>query len=56
MIVVTCWTVRPGAKGPREPGARGYEHIGVIQALEELGTEIVRVAGASMAALDCRWR
>lgn len=32
-------------------GARGYAHIGVIQALEEHGCEIVAVAGTSMGAL-----
>ena len=32
-------------------GARGYAHIGVIQALEERGFGIVGVAGASMGAL-----
>ena len=32
-------------------GARGYAHIGVIQALEERGYEIVSVAGTSMGAL-----
>jgi NTE family protein len=31
--------------------ARGYAHIGVIQALEERGVEIVAVAGSSMGAL-----
>lgn len=32
-------------------GARGYAHIGVIEALEELGYEIVSISGASMGAL-----
>ena len=32
-------------------GARGYAHIGVIEALEEKGYEIVSVSGASMGAL-----
>lgn len=32
-------------------GARGYAHIGVIEALEERGYEIVTVAGTSMGAL-----
>lgn len=32
-------------------GARGYAHIGVIQALEERGCEIVNVAGTSMGAV-----
>jgi NTE family protein len=32
-------------------GARGYAHIGVIQALRERGFEIVGVAGSSMGAL-----
>ena len=32
-------------------GARGYAHIGVIQALEEHGCEIVAVAGTSMGAV-----
>ncbi len=32
-------------------GARGYAHIGAIQALEERGYDIVTVAGASMGAL-----
>ena len=32
-------------------GARGYAHIGAIQALEERDFEIVTVAGASMGAL-----
>jgi NTE family protein len=32
-------------------GARGYAHIGVIQALEEHGCAIVAVAGTSMGAL-----
>lgn len=32
-------------------GARGYAHIGVIQALEEHGCEVVAVAGTSMGAL-----
>ena len=32
-------------------GARGYAHIGVIQALEERGYEIVSVAGTSMGAV-----
>ena len=32
-------------------GARGYAHIGVIQALEEHGCEIVAIAGTSMGAL-----
>lgn len=32
-------------------GARGYAHIGVIQALEDRGYEIVSVAGTSMGAL-----
>ena len=32
-------------------GARGYAHIGVIQALEERDVEIVAVAGSSMGAL-----
>jgi len=32
-------------------GARGYAHIGVIQALEERGYEIVSIAGTSMGAL-----
>jgi len=32
-------------------GARGYAHIGVIEALEALGYEIVSVSGSSMGAL-----
>ena len=32
-------------------GARGYAHIGVIEALEERGFEIVSIAGSSMGAL-----
>lgn len=32
-------------------GARGYAHIGVIEALEERGYEIVSIAGTSMGAL-----
>lgn len=32
-------------------GARGYAHIGVIEALEERGLEIAGVAGSSMGAL-----
>ncbi|MEJ2500862.1 MAG: patatin-like phospholipase family protein [Campylobacterales bacterium] len=32
-------------------GARGYAHIGVIEALEEKGYEIVSISGASMGAL-----
>ena len=32
-------------------GARGYAHIGVIQALEEHGCEVVAVSGTSMGAL-----
>lgn len=32
-------------------GARGYAHIGVIEALEERGFEIVSIAGTSMGAL-----
>lgn len=32
-------------------GARGYAHIGVIQALEERGCEIVGISGTSMGAL-----
>jgi len=32
-------------------GARGYAHIGVIEALEEMGYEIVSVSGSSMGAL-----
>jgi len=32
-------------------GARGYAHIGVIEALEERGYEIVSVSGCSMGAL-----
>jgi len=32
-------------------GARGYAHIGVIQALEEQGYEIVSISGSSMGAL-----
>ena len=32
-------------------GARGYAHIGVIQALEERDFEIVNIAGSSMGAL-----
>lgn len=32
-------------------GARGYAHIGVIQALQERGYEIAAVAGSSMGAL-----
>ena len=32
-------------------GARGYAHIGVIQALEEMGARVVAVAGSSMGAL-----
>ena len=32
-------------------GARGYAHIGVIEALEALGYEIVSVSGCSMGAL-----
>jgi NTE family protein len=32
-------------------GARGYAHIGVIQAIEERGYEIVNIAGTSMGAL-----
>jgi NTE family protein len=32
-------------------GARGYAHIGVIQALEERGYEIVSIAGTSMGAM-----
>ena len=32
-------------------GARGYAHIGVIQALRERGYEIVGIAGSSMGAL-----
>jgi NTE family protein len=32
-------------------GARGYAHIGVIQALREAEVEVVSVAGASMGAL-----
>ena len=32
-------------------GARGYAHIGAIEALEERGFEITSVAGTSMGAL-----
>lgn len=32
-------------------GARGYAHIGVIEALEKRGYEIVSISGASMGAL-----
>jgi NTE family protein len=32
-------------------GARGYAHIGVIQALEEHGCDVVAVSGTSMGAL-----
>lgn len=32
-------------------GARGYAHIGVIQAVQERGYEIVGIAGSSMGAL-----
>jgi len=32
-------------------GARGYAHIGIIEALEEKGYEIVSVSGCSMGAL-----
>ena len=32
-------------------GARGYAHIGVIEALEESGCEIVGISGTSMGAL-----
>jgi NTE family protein len=32
-------------------GARGYAHIGVVQVLEEMGAEVVAVAGSSMGAL-----
>ena len=32
-------------------GARGYSHIGVIEALEEQGYEIVSISGSSMGAL-----
>ncbi len=32
-------------------GARGYAHIGVIEALEEKGYEIVSISGSSMGAL-----
>ena len=32
-------------------GARGYAHIGVIEALEERGYEIVSISGCSMGAL-----
>ena len=32
-------------------GARGYAHIGVIQALEERGYEVVGIAGSSMGAV-----
>jgi NTE family protein len=32
-------------------GARGYAHIGVIEALEERGYELVSIAGTSMGAL-----
>jgi len=32
-------------------GARGYAHIGVIEALEEKGYEIVSISGTSMGAL-----
>lgn len=32
-------------------GARGYAHIGVVQVLEEIGAEVVAIAGSSMGAL-----
>ena len=32
-------------------GARGYAHIGVIEALEKRGYEIVSISGALMGAL-----
>ena len=32
-------------------GARGYAHIGVVQVLEEMGAEVVAIAGSSMGAL-----
>jgi len=32
-------------------GARGYAHIGVIEALEARGFEIISIAGCSMGAL-----
>jgi len=32
-------------------GARGYTHMGVIQALEERGYEIVKISGCSMGAI-----
>lgn len=32
-------------------GARGYTHIGVIQALEERGYDIVKISGCSMGAI-----
>ena len=31
--------------------ARGYTHIGVIQALEERGYDIVKISGCSMGAI-----
>ena len=34
-------------------GARGYAHIGVIEALEARGFEIISIAGCSMGALIC---
>jgi len=32
-------------------GARGYAHIGVIEALRERGYDIVGISGSSMGAL-----
>ena len=32
-------------------GAKGFAHIGAIEALEESGYEITSIAGASMGAL-----
>ncbi|OBK25106.1 esterase [Mycobacterium asiaticum] len=46
-----------GGSGPRvalalgSGGARGYAHIGVIQALTERGYEVVGIAGSSMGAV-----
>ena len=35
----------------RSGGARGYAHIGVIEALEARGFEIIAVSGCSMGAV-----
>ena len=47
----TTWRLRPPVLALGGGGARGFAHLGVLQALDEAGLSVRAIAGTSMGAL-----